>query len=156
MTLSGAISLPASATLNVGATGGVTLSGNVTTGSGSTVSIAGGGNVTLSGGVATGTGSNLSIAGGGTDTVTAPISGGAAIVYSGTGTGSLTFGVDNSYSGSTTINSNSLILNTANGLGNSTGVIVAAGGEWRWSSITPAEPQRRLEQLRRLSAARSR
>ena len=92
------------------------------------MSIAGGGNVALSGGVATGSGSNLSIAGGGTDTVTAPISGGAAIVYAGTGTGSLTFGVDNSYSGSTTINSNSLILNTANGLGNSTGVIVAAGG----------------------------
>ncbi len=85
LTLSGAITLPAAATLNVlGVVGGVTFSGGVTIGSGSTVNIAGGGNVTLSGGVTTGSGSTLNIAGGGIDTVnTLPVSGGASIIYAG-------------------------------------------------------------------------
>ncbi len=107
LTLSGAVSLPAAATLSIGAIGGVTLSGGISTGAGSTLSISGGGTVLAN---------------------TAPISGGAAVVYAGTGTGSLTFAVDNSYSGSTTITSNSVILNTANGLGNSSSVVEASVG----------------------------
>ncbi len=120
---------PATIESSSGANGdGLTLTGAVFAPRGVTVVAVGG--VTFSGGIGIGATAALNISGGGpVVSNTAPISGSAgSIIYTGTGTGSLTFAVDNSYSGSTTINSNSLILNTANGLGNSSGVIEAATG----------------------------
>ncbi len=122
LTLSGGVNLSAGATLNVGGIGPTliaTLPIN-TSGTGGTVNSNGSTALTISGGAALASGSTLTLGGSTSTTVsTTAIGGLGSLAYSGTGSASLTLAVDNSFFGSTTINSNSVVLTTPNGLGNS-------------------------------------